>query len=112
MQAMQPPYKGVLAVMAGMTWARAAIFWGSDCGKVRWAVGRMLVFIYTTAITSAHACTTHHHDRHSADLPYAPTPPLSPATNPTTTTTIELIKDALLARGVEVGPSDWQLAAP
>jgi hypothetical protein len=31
--AMQPPYKGVFAVMAGMTWARGAIFWGSDCGK-------------------------------------------------------------------------------
>ena len=30
---MKPPYKGVIAVMAGMTWARAAIFWGSDCGK-------------------------------------------------------------------------------
>ena len=33
MEAMKPPYKGVVAVMAGMTWARAAIFWGSDCGK-------------------------------------------------------------------------------
>ena len=31
--AMQPPYKGVLAVMGGMTWARGAIFWGSDCGR-------------------------------------------------------------------------------
>ena len=31
--AMQPPYKGVAAVMLGMTWARGAIFWGSDCGK-------------------------------------------------------------------------------
>lgn len=30
---MQPPYRGVLATMAGMTWARAAIFYGSDVGK-------------------------------------------------------------------------------
>ena len=28
-----PPYKGMVAVVAGMTWARAAIFWGSDRGK-------------------------------------------------------------------------------
>ena len=32
-QAMQPPYKGVFTTMAGMAWARGAIFWGSDCGK-------------------------------------------------------------------------------
>lgn len=30
---LQPPYKGVLATMLGMTWARAAIFYGSDVGK-------------------------------------------------------------------------------
>ena len=30
---MQPPYRGVLATMVGMTWARAAIFFGSDVGK-------------------------------------------------------------------------------
>ena len=28
-----PPYKGLFATVAGMTWARAAIFWGSDAGK-------------------------------------------------------------------------------
>lgn len=31
--AFQPPYKGMVATVAGMTWARAAIFWGSDYGK-------------------------------------------------------------------------------
>lgn len=30
---MQPPYRGVLATMLGMTWARGAIFYGSDVGK-------------------------------------------------------------------------------
>ncbi len=30
---MQPPYRGVVATMLGMTWARAAIFFGSDKGK-------------------------------------------------------------------------------
>jgi len=30
---MQPPYKGVLATMLGMTWARACIFYGSEIGK-------------------------------------------------------------------------------
>lgn len=29
----QPPYRGVVATMVGMTWARAAIFYGSDVGK-------------------------------------------------------------------------------
>jgi hypothetical protein len=29
----QPPYRGVVATMLGMTWARAAIFFGSDVGK-------------------------------------------------------------------------------
>ena len=29
----QPPFRGVLATMFGMTWARAAIFFGSDVGK-------------------------------------------------------------------------------
>ena len=28
-----PPYKGMVATIAGMTWARAAIFYGSDRGK-------------------------------------------------------------------------------
>lgn len=28
-----PPYKGVAATIFGMTWARAAIFYGSDYGK-------------------------------------------------------------------------------
>jgi hypothetical protein len=28
-----PPYKGMVGVISGMTWARAAIFWGSDYGK-------------------------------------------------------------------------------
>ena len=28
-----PPYKGVAATIFGMTWARAAIFYGSDTGK-------------------------------------------------------------------------------
>jgi hypothetical protein len=31
--AFAPPYKGALATVLGMTWARAAIFWGSDYGK-------------------------------------------------------------------------------
>jgi hypothetical protein len=31
--AFAPPYKGLVATIAGMTWARAAIFWGSDAGK-------------------------------------------------------------------------------
>jgi hypothetical protein len=31
--AFAPPYKGMLATISGMTWARAAIFWGSDRGK-------------------------------------------------------------------------------
>ena len=30
---MRPPYHGVLATMVGMTWARGAIFYGSDTGK-------------------------------------------------------------------------------
>ena len=33
LHAFAPPYKGMLATIAGMTWARAAIFWGSDIGK-------------------------------------------------------------------------------
>ena len=28
--AFAPPYKGMVATISGMTWARAAIFWGSD----------------------------------------------------------------------------------
>lgn len=31
--AFAPPYKGAIATVAGMTWARAAIFWGSDYGR-------------------------------------------------------------------------------
>lgn len=31
--AFAPPYKGMAAVILGMTWARAAIFWGSEMGK-------------------------------------------------------------------------------
>jgi len=31
--AFAPPYKGMMSVVLGMTWARAAIFWGSDSGK-------------------------------------------------------------------------------
>lgn len=31
--AFAPPYKGLAATILGMTWARAAIFWGSDRGK-------------------------------------------------------------------------------
>lgn len=31
---MQPPYRGVVATMLGMTWARGAIFYGSDQGKI------------------------------------------------------------------------------
>lgn len=31
--ALLPPYKGAVATVLGMTWARAAIFWGSDAGR-------------------------------------------------------------------------------
>ena len=31
--AFAPPYKGMVGVITGMTWARAAIFWGSDFGR-------------------------------------------------------------------------------
>lgn len=31
--AFAPPYKGMGAVIVGMTWARGAIFWGSDRGR-------------------------------------------------------------------------------
>lgn len=31
--AFSPPYRGMVGVVLGMTWARAAIFWGSDRGK-------------------------------------------------------------------------------
>eukprot|EP00555_Chaetoceros_dichaeta_P006532 CAMPEP_0198265478 /NCGR_PEP_ID=MMETSP1447-20131203/22719_1 /TAXON_ID=420782 /ORGANISM="Chaetoceros dichaeta, Strain CCMP1751" /LENGTH=292 /DNA_ID=CAMNT_0043954995 /DNA_START=40 /DNA_END=915 /DNA_ORIENTATION=+ len=33
LHAFAPPYKGMCATIIGMTWARAAIFWGSDRGK-------------------------------------------------------------------------------
>jgi hypothetical protein len=29
----QPPFRGVMATMLGMTWARGTIFYGSDLGK-------------------------------------------------------------------------------
>ena len=32
-QAVQPPYRGVAATIGGFTWARGAIFWGSDVGR-------------------------------------------------------------------------------
>jgi len=32
-QAMKPPWRGSLVVIGGMTWARAAIFYGSDVGS-------------------------------------------------------------------------------
>lgn len=32
-QAMKPPWRGSLVVIGGMTWARAAIFYGSDMGS-------------------------------------------------------------------------------
>jgi hypothetical protein len=33
LQAMGPPYKGAFATWAGMCWARATIFYGSEKGK-------------------------------------------------------------------------------
>uniref|UniRef100_A0A7S4QUA9 Mitochondrial carrier protein n=1 Tax=Alexandrium monilatum TaxID=311494 RepID=A0A7S4QUA9_9DINO len=33
LQAMKPPWRGSLAVIGGMTWARASIFYGSDIGS-------------------------------------------------------------------------------
>lgn len=33
LHAFKPPYKGAVATVLGMTWARAAIFWGSDAGR-------------------------------------------------------------------------------
>eukprot|EP00534_Pseudo-nitzschia_fraudulenta_P014792 CAMPEP_0201231226 /NCGR_PEP_ID=MMETSP0852-20130820/2954_1 /ASSEMBLY_ACC=CAM_ASM_000632 /TAXON_ID=183588 /ORGANISM="Pseudo-nitzschia fraudulenta, Strain WWA7" /LENGTH=327 /DNA_ID=CAMNT_0047522841 /DNA_START=165 /DNA_END=1148 /DNA_ORIENTATION=- len=33
--AFAPPYKGMVGVITGMTWARAAIFWGSDIGRYK-----------------------------------------------------------------------------
>mmetsp|Transcript_76491 Transcript_76491/g.219100 ORF Transcript_76491/g.219100 Transcript_76491/m.219100 type:complete len:272 (-) Transcript_76491:412-1227(-) len=35
LQAMKPPWRGSLVVIGGMTWARAAIFYGSDMGSQR-----------------------------------------------------------------------------
>jgi len=35
LEAMKPPWRGSLVVISGMTWARAAIFYGSDIGS-RW----------------------------------------------------------------------------
>merc|ERR1719414_2691853 len=33
LKAMKPPWRGSLVVIGGMTWARAAIFYGSDSGS-------------------------------------------------------------------------------
>ena len=33
LRGVMPPYRGAPAVLAGMTWARAAIFYGSDAGR-------------------------------------------------------------------------------
>jgi hypothetical protein len=38
-EALRPPYRGVAAVVGGMTWARFAIFYGSDVGR-RWLESR------------------------------------------------------------------------
>mmetsp|Transcript_2539 Transcript_2539/g.5415 ORF Transcript_2539/g.5415 Transcript_2539/m.5415 type:complete len:309 (-) Transcript_2539:123-1049(-) len=46
--AFAPPYKGMTAVISGMTWARAAIFWGSDRGK------EVLMHTFPNAPTSFH----------------------------------------------------------
>ena len=46
--AFAPPYKGMTAVISGMTWARAAIFWGSDRGK------EVLKATFPTAPSSFH----------------------------------------------------------
>lgn len=46
-KAMKPPWRGSLVVIGGMTWARAAIFYGSDVGS-RWMRGQG----YGTAISS------------------------------------------------------------
>lgn len=35
LEAFKPPYKGIGTVVFGMTWARAAIFYGSDIGRQR-----------------------------------------------------------------------------
>lgn len=32
-ESMQPPWRGALTVIAGMSWARAAIFYGSEIGR-------------------------------------------------------------------------------
>lgn len=37
LQAMKPPWRGSMAVIGGMTWARASIFYGSDIGSQRMA---------------------------------------------------------------------------
>ena len=44
-QAMKPPYKGVVATWAGMTWARATIFYGSDRGR-QWISKQGWTFSY------------------------------------------------------------------
>ena len=33
-EALRPPWKGALPVVLGMTWARAAIFYGADVGRL------------------------------------------------------------------------------
>jgi len=47
LQAMKPPWRGSMAVIGGMTWARAAIFYGSDVGSQH-----MRSEGYSTAVSS------------------------------------------------------------
>lgn len=46
-EAMKPPWRGSLVVIGGMTWARAAIFYGSDMGS-RWMKSQG----FSTAVSS------------------------------------------------------------
>jgi hypothetical protein len=48
--AFQPPYKGMLATVGGMTWARAAIFYASDVGR---ELMRESMDAYTGGVRSA-----------------------------------------------------------
>ena len=50
-----PPYRGVAATMFGMTWARAAIFYGSDVGKDReFGPEHPIVAVTLTNLGNAH----------------------------------------------------------
>jgi hypothetical protein len=54
--AFAPPYKGMLATVTGMTWARAAIFWGSDYGKhvlEQWGCDRAVSTVVPPFVVSA-----------------------------------------------------------